>query len=205
LIRLLLVSIVLLWLAKLFAVETVVALLPIIRNEVTALDGNLSVQSLILARENAGDTVLMHANLLSPMHFRDHIFYPVGWGSHATGWYRVHLNAAAVLQSSLIFLILILSWPQRSMFELAARCLIAAPLLIVLFAADAPLELLGNYQQAVIGGLYPNVSRPLFVWDKFLEGGGSGALALGFAAIAIAIAGITDAKLHQRKREPSIA
>jgi hypothetical protein len=200
LVRLVLVSIALLWLAKLFTVETVGALLPIIRNEVTALDGNLSVQSLALAREDAGDAVLMRANLLSPMHFQDHIFYPLGYGPHAAGWYRIHLNAAAVLQSSVIFLILILSWPQRSMFELAARCMIALLLLSVLFAADAPLELLGNYQQAVIVSFYPNVSRPLFVWVKFLEGGGKSVLALAFAATAITIARTSDSRLHQHRK-----
>lgn len=65
------------------------------------------------------------------------------------------------------------------------RALLTLPLVGGLIAIDAPLELLGNFQQAVIRQVDPNIVRPLFMWDKFLEGGGNSMLALAFAALAI--------------------
>ena len=57
-----------------------------------------------------------------------------------------------------------------------------------MFSLDAPLDLLGNFQAIVLHTADPNTTPLLFDWDKFLEGGGSAAIALAFAVIAISLA-----------------
>ncbi len=116
----------------------------------------------------------------------DTLFLP-----HTEGWYQVDLNSAAMLQAPLIFLIVILSWPPRTSREFIARLLIAAPFILILFAINTPLELLGNFQQEVISQIDPKGIRPLFAWDKFLDGGGSSVLAMALAAVAISLSSVS--------------
>jgi len=187
LIRLLLVSFALLWLARLFTDDVIQFLLPVIRAEVTAIDDNLAILSLDLSPAGEGKTLRLRGNLARPQHYRQGVIYPLGWNSNTAGWYQVDLNAGAALQSSLILLIAVLGWPQRSAADTAACALIAVPLTVILFVLDTPLDLLGNFQEAVIRDLDPRAISPLFAWDKFLAGGGRTALALAFAAIAISI------------------
>jgi len=175
-------------LAKLYSNDVVALLLPVIAAEAQVLDDNVSIRDLILTRERSGDTVLMRANLVRPLHFKNWTVYPLGWKPRPAGWYQVHLNAHGVLQSSLILLIVVLAWPQRTGKELTFRLLITAPLMVILFALDTPLDMLANFQEAVIRGADPQAIRPLFEWARFLEGGGSAALALAFAAVAISLA-----------------
>lgn len=87
----------------------------------------------------------------------------------------------------MIFLILMLSWPWGSRCEYWLRIPVAIPLLAVLFALDAPLDLLGNFREEVYGLAEPAGIRALSVWDGFLEGGGSAALAISAALISIAL------------------
>jgi hypothetical protein len=186
LVRLLLVSIALLSLARVFSNDVVALLVPAIRAEVTALDDNISVLGMELTRDASGDLLQMRADLQRPRQFSKGIVYPFAWRANIRGWYRVHSNAMGTLQGCLIFLIAILICPQRDYREFLIRMLVAVPLVIILFAVDAPLDLLGNFQEAVARHVDPHAIRPLFVWDRFLEGGGSTAMA--FAAIAISFA-----------------
>jgi hypothetical protein len=187
-VRLLLVSLVLLALTRTYSTEIVALLLPAMAAEMTALDDNVSIRSLELGHDGPGDTVRLRANLVRPFHFKSWVAYPLGWTSHADGWYQVDINARAVLQSSLILIIAVLAWPQRALGEFIARVLIAVPFTVILFALDTPLNLLGNFQEAVVRDLDPLSTCPLFAWGKFLEGGGRIALALAFAVIAISLA-----------------
>jgi hypothetical protein len=187
LVRLLLVSLALLGLATLFSHEAVALLLPVIRAEATALDENVSILSLDIVRERSGDTVRMRANLVRPVYYESGVVYPLGWKPHTEGWYQVNLNSTSILQAPLIFLILILSWPQRTSRELIVRMLIAVPVILILIALNTPLELLGNFQREALSQIDPEAVPPLFAWDRFLDGGGSSVLALGFAVITISL------------------
>jgi hypothetical protein len=189
LIRLLAVSVVILCLAKVFALNVVDFLVPAIKTEIAALDSNLSILDLALRKEGSANPALtLRANFKRPLRFAGQDFYPIGWNSRITGFYEVKLNATALLQSCVIFWIAILSWPWHSSAELARRLLFATPLLLLLFAIDKPLDLLGNFQQEIVVAAKLSRERPLFLWAKFLEAGGSATLALACAAASIALA-----------------
>jgi hypothetical protein len=186
LLRVALASLLVLGLARACATDIVAGLLPGIGAEVAALDSDFSILSLDFGQDGPSHTVRLRANLAHPIDVAGRTVSPLGWLPDTEGWYQVDLNARGVLQSSIILLIVLLGWPQRSWRELGARLLLALPLLVLLIAVDAPLELLGNLQESVARHWDPQGFRPLFAWDVFLEGGGNSALALGFAALAIA-------------------
>jgi hypothetical protein len=185
LIRLSLISLALLWIAQIGASHMVAALLPAIRAEVEALDGNISISSLDLSQDGLSNVVRMRANLLMPIYTQHYVVYPRGWKPHTSGGYQVMLNARSVLESSLILLIAILSWPHQTLRELMARLWIALPLCALLIAIETPFELLGNFEHAVLRDVDPHVFQASFAWDKFLDGGGNLVFALASAALAI--------------------
>ena len=182
------------------ALPTVAQLLPAMRTELTALDPDLSVRSLELSREDSGTAVRLRANLYHPIRLGERTAYPVGWDTGTEGGYEVMEGARAVLQAELLMLILVLAWPMRTWGELGVRLLIALPLCAVLIGLDAPLDLLGNFQHMVATGADSDRFLPLFEWARFLEGGGSLALALAAAGITIWIAGPRAAALRRYRR-----
>lgn len=203
--RLVLVSAALLWLAMESSAGIITWLLPEIRAEVTAIDGNMTILSLELAHEGSRDTVRMRANLRYPSYYHDSPIYPLGWTPGTQGWYQVDLNASAALQSLLTMLIAILSWPHRTIREFVTRLLIAVPLVAILFALDTPLDLLGNFQEAVIHHVDPRGHSLLFDWGRLLEGGGSTALALTLAAVAISLGAQAGARQSAQESRPNSA
>jgi hypothetical protein len=76
------------------------------------------------------------------------------------------------------------------------RLFFAVPLIALLIALDAPLELLGNFQHVMLHHVDPNGFHALFAWDRFLEGGGNRVLALAFSAFVIVLA----SRNHMRRR-----
>jgi hypothetical protein len=82
-------------------------------------------------------------------------------------------------------LIIVLAWPHATLPELALRGLVALPLMALLLAISAPLDLLGNLQELVARQVEPNGLQPLYLWAKVLEGGGDMALAAGLAGVTI--------------------
>jgi hypothetical protein len=94
----------------------------------------------------------------------------MGWKPRTPG-YEIVLNARGVIESSLLLLIVVLSWPHRRFRDLVARIVLALPLSALLIAIDAPPELLGNFYHALPRNVDPNGFQALFAWDKFLEGG----------------------------------
>ena len=142
----------------------------------------------MVAQQESGLKVHLDANLIHPFEWQGRLVEPLGWRSSARGWYRVELAAGSVLQAPLVFLIALLSWPQRTLRELAVRAFLGVPLGLLLLAMDTPLMLLGNFQQEVVRAADPSALRPLFLWDRFLEGGGGFALGAALAAMGIALA-----------------
>ncbi|MGO8973541.1 MAG: hypothetical protein ACLQNV_08420 [Steroidobacteraceae bacterium] len=188
LIRLALVSMAVLWLAKQYSDDVVGMLLPLMRAEMLALYDNVSIQSLQISRENQTETVRLQANTVRPIYFKKFIVYPLGVRPHTSGWYQVDVNLRGALLSSVIFLIAIMSWPQQGFQELMLRMLIGLPFLAILYAVDAPLDLLGNFERVVMHSVDPDTTPFLFKWGKFLEGGGTAAIAFAFAAVVISLA-----------------
>src|SRR5271165_5671059 len=177
-----------LWLTNIFFVDVVRLLFPAIRWEITAIDDNLSIISLELIHENAKNTVRMRANTVRPVYLNNFVIYPLGWTPGTQGFYQVELSARGVLLSPLILIILILGWPQFSVREFTIRLLLGVPLTALLFALDTPLDLLGNFQRVVVHRFDQKYTPTLFIWDKLLDGGGSFALAIAFAIVAISAA-----------------
>ncbi|MFI4890051.1 MAG: hypothetical protein ACHQIL_05915 [Steroidobacterales bacterium] len=178
-----------------FISDPLVALtLPVIRAELAALEHNLAISDLALHHSDDGDIVILTANLVHPVHIGNTLVEPLGWNGGPEGLYRVRLNAHSVLLAPVVLLIAVLSWPARSWREMRIRLTTALPLLCVLFALDAPLCLLGNFQHVVFdfAGLKPQI--PMYRWAQFLGGGGSTAIALAFAAAAVSLAAKIDPK-----------
>jgi hypothetical protein len=187
-IRFLCVGGALLVLANWLSPGAVTPLLPAIAAEIGALDDNIRIDSLDLVQDQAGAIVRLRANTVRPLYFERFIVYPLGVRPNTRGWYQAFANARGVLLAPLIFLVTLLSWPQRSGRELWIRLGLGLPLLTLLLALDTPLDLLGNFQAIVIHTADRSRTPPLFYWGQFLEGGGGAALAIAFAAIAVALA-----------------
>jgi len=188
LLRLALVSMAVLWLAKQYSANVVELLVPVIRAEILALDDNISIESLQITREQGALTLLLRANTLRTIYFKQFIVFPLGVRPQTNGWYQVHGNVRGALLSSVIFLIVLMSWPQRNIREFILRLLVGLPLLAILFAVDTPLDLLGNFQAAVVHSVDRGTTPFLYTWDRFLQGGGSAAIAFALAAVAISLA-----------------
>jgi hypothetical protein len=184
-IRLTITSVAVLSFAQLFSANLVERLLPAFRAAIYRLDDNITIFSLNVVQEDLGNRVRLRGNLWRPIYINHSVVYPMGWKGRPNGGYQVHLNVGGVLESSLLLLIVILSWPHRSIREFALRLSLALPAMAVLLAIDAPLELLGNFRHEVLIEVDPHGFQPMFIWDKFLEGGGNCVLALAFAAMII--------------------
>ncbi len=185
--RLAFTSVMLLWLAPASSDVVVAHLLPPFRAEVLTLDDNISIISLDLSRESSSSTIRLRANLRRPIYINRSVVYPRGWLPNTEGGYQVNFNTYGVLQSPLILLIVVLSWPHRSVSELVVRFGLALFFLAVLIGIDAPFELVGNFQHEVLLDVDPQGFHGIFIWDRFLEGGGNCALALAMAALAIVL------------------
>ena len=189
LVRLALASAIFLGSATSLADGLIPRLLPWIRAEILLVLPNLTVASLTVSHDGSGNTVNLLADLDHPWYRGDRPIDPLSWQQGHHGYYRVQLSAPGVLLGPLTLLIVICGWPARRPVEMAVRLAIALPLLALLFALDTPLDIAGSFQHAVLHHAGLEQSTPLFGWAKFLEGGGSEALALAFAVGAIAAAG----------------
>jgi hypothetical protein len=184
--RIALVTLVTVWVGCRCSEPIVERLLPAIRAEILALDHNLEVLALDLSTEGPSRTVRLLANLDHPVYLADRAIYPLGWWPYSPkGLYRMHITVSSVLQAPVLLCIVILSWPHRSLRERILRLLAAIPLAALLFAVDAPLELVGNFHNIVYLTDAPHATDGYFAWDCFLEGGGRPMLALAVAALAI--------------------
>jgi hypothetical protein len=172
-------------LATVWSGKTVAALLPAIEAEIRALDPDLNIGGMEMMHDGPQDLVTLRADVSRPTLLAGRVVTPLGFDGRQSGWYRVRLSARGVLQAPLIFLVLLLGWPVSSPSRALRRYLLGLPLLALLLAVDAPLDLLANFWQVAVRHADPNAQVSLFAWAKFLEGGGSAALALAFAVVAI--------------------
>jgi len=156
-------------LTRIFALDLLDALLPVYQHEIAALSADGRPSSLILVRIAEPPTLRLRTEL-----------------PQARGWMESQLNALGALQGLAVFLIVLTAWPAAGAAEWTLRSLIAVPLLMVLLLVDAPLELLGNLQRGMLAYGHSNRLPGLYVWDRFLDGGGALALAIGAAAVAVA-------------------
>lgn len=97
------------------------------------------------------------------------------------------LAAGSVLQASLVALVLAAAWPARRRIEWALRVPLAAGLVPLLLALDAPLALAGLLEAALHQQLGSGARPALAAWNHFLVAGGR--LALGVAGGLAVVAG----------------
>jgi len=193
LLRLAAVAVILLLLARSWSVEVVTRLVPVIGAEITALDRNLSIGALELADDVSGHVVRLRANLRWPVVVGGRTVDPLGWQPNTNGWYEVRISARGVLQSTLVYLAAVLAWPGAGWRAAWLRLGLVVPFGALMFALDTAPDLLGNFQEAVVRRVDTHATTALFVWARFLEGGGNVALALGLAMVTIALAARGDA------------
>jgi hypothetical protein len=160
-------------------------LLPVVRSELELIDANVLVNSITLGTWHGRASLMLQANLRYPWQHGSSLIQPLGWPPNPPGWYLAAVSESGALQSVALFGILAIAWPARGVRHAVARGLIALPLAALLFALDAPLDLLGNFQQRVLASVDPASLVPLFRWAQFLEGGGNLALAITLAALTI--------------------
>jgi hypothetical protein len=184
--RIALVTLVMVTISYRYSERIVECLLPIIRAEILALDRNLEILSLTISTEGPSRMVRMHANLNHPVYLADRSIYPVGWWPYSsTGFYQIQITVASLLQAPVLLCIVVLAWPHRSLRELILRLFAAIAAAALLFAIDAPIELVGNFHSIAFFTDAPHAPDIYFEWDRFLEGGGRPMLALASAAQAI--------------------
>jgi hypothetical protein len=159
--------------------------MPLVRSELELIDDNLLVNSLTLGIWHDRASLLLVANLRYPWHHGNSLIQPLGWPPNPPGWYLAAVSESGALQAVALLGILVIAWPARGLRDAVARGLIAVPLAALLFALDAPLDLLGNFQQRVLASVDPLGLVPLFRWARFLESGGNLALAITLAGMAI--------------------
>jgi hypothetical protein len=174
-----------LFLANLWSATIVGALLPAVEAEIRVLDPDLNIGAMEMMQDGTQDLVTLRADVSRPTLLAGRVVTPLGFDGGRSGWFRVRLSARGVLQAPLIFLVLLLGWPVSSPSHAIRRCLLGLPLLALLLAVDAPLDLLANLWEVAVHHVDPNAQVSLFAWAKFMEGGGSAALALAFAVVAI--------------------
>ncbi len=179
------VAVAVLWLAGGYSTEVVTALLPAVQAEMTVLDRDFAILSLDVHPDGSARTIRLRADVAHTLFVRGRAIHPLGDRPGAQGWYQVNINARGVLPSALLFLIAVLGWPEKSPRETLVRILLAIPLVTLLILVDIPLELLGNLHEVVARQVDPQGFRLLFAGDKWLDGGGDFALALGAATVVI--------------------
>jgi hypothetical protein len=177
-----------LWLVRWCGADLVRRLLPLFADVVTTLDPTFRLLSLDLDGRDLFASVRLRADLAHAIHVNGYTVVPFGTTQGSAGWYQVNLHALAVLQGAVVLLIAVLAWPAQRPAELGLRLLLSVPVLFVLLMIDAPLQLLGVLQWVAVGYLDPQRAPLLLIWDRFLQGGGNSALALGAAICIIVLA-----------------
>lgn len=87
-------------------------------------------------------------------------------------------------------------WPVRAWQEYLWRCLLLLPLLILLFALDVPIQLLGYVERFLAG---ENVAAHWVRWSVFLDHGGRVLLALLASYIVVVSAQSMTHQMQKRR------
>jgi hypothetical protein len=188
LVRLALVGLLALVLAALLGNRIVAVAVPAVREEILLLDDNIEINTLEVVKDGDAHLLRLRANLIRPLYLGATIIFPLGWKPHTNGWFQISANARGALAAPLLFLVACVGWVSRSRQETLFRCALLLPGCALLFAIDAPLDLLGSFQQAVFRTGHLDGDRPLFMWARFLEGGGNTAMAVALAVIVNGVA-----------------
>ncbi len=107
---------------------------------------------------------------------------------HPAAWVVSKLQVASVVQSPLVFWILLLLWPVQSYRERLRVLALGIPVFLCLETATTVCQLLNPlaYGSAVLGG-DPDPITWWERWSRFLESGGRVSLALGAALITVSM------------------
>jgi len=136
----------------------------------------------------------MQPTLVRPAQLNAELAMPAGTRLR---WFVTHVDHTLV--PPLLFLMVLLGWPADSRAELRIRLLSALPMLLLILALTAPVQLVGQVQmvQAELAALAgePRGEPPLVTLMVFMESGGRWLLPL--------VAGILCIALGRKLRGPS--
>lgn len=187
LVRLIVVSGVVLWLAHHYRHAIMESLLPIIKTTIATVQNDFTIQSLDIAEDGPNETLRLRANLAQPVEIGGRMFYPVGYGTQQTGGYQITMTVGGAMLYSLLTLIVVLAWPVTDWKMLLKRVVIALPLMMGLLLINVATTFPAELWTPIHKEWVPDVTWPLLVWSKILMGGGGLVLGLLSGGIAVAL------------------
>lgn len=180
--RLIVASIVVLWLALQYQRALVDPLLPAFRVVLTAVQTDFSILGVEVSRAGTREAVRLRANLAHPIYVAGTKVNPID------GWFEVTLTVGGVLSYSLLTLIVVLAWPFVFWREFLLRMLIALPLMVALILVNVAVTFPAELWFPIHGNLVPDETWPLLVWSRILMGGGGLVAGIMMGALAIMLA-----------------
>ena len=178
LVRFLLLAAVLGLVATLQGQQVGQALSPLLKSELTALDGSFRVDRLSVDREGADQVLRLDVGLARPLSLDGQTFYPDPRGRATASTLVGNLTLPCVL-----LIAVALAWPARSRRLLATRALVLVPALLLLCMLVTPFILWAEVWGLVVHTADPDPAfSALLFWGDFLLGGGGYALAIALGA-----------------------
>jgi hypothetical protein len=184
-VRLVIVWTVLCALAIGFGRQALVPALPLFDRVIDVVQDDF-VASVEIAQDQGAWVLKMQPLLVRPVGLNAELAMPAGTRLR---WFVTHVDHTLV--PPLLFLMALLAWPAGRWRELAARLLVAVPVLLLLLALTAPILLAGQVQMvaadlAVLAG-GPRREPLLVTLMVFMESGGRWLLPLAGGVLCIAL------------------
>lgn len=186
LIRVIVVSSMVLWLAHHYQRTVLMPMLPLIQTTFETVQDTFTVQSLDMAEDGPNEVIRLRSNLAGPTYVNGRTFYPIGWNSTQQGGFEVTLTAGGAMLYSLLILIVVLSWPAVHWHALVTRLLISLPLMLGLVLLNVAVTFPAELWKPIHDEWVPDITWPLLVVSRMLMGGGGLILGMVFGALAIA-------------------
>jgi hypothetical protein len=183
LLRALLATAVLVWLAQAAAAELVSGLRPLLGWALDHLAADFRVLSLDFVDDRGNRALTALAQLDHVLQVGGRVIVPDGVSS-----LRVSSTVGIILQPLWVGAALLLAWPAISWVEALSRLMVAPPLLLLALLLDTPLAFSVRMWHTVLQAHDVPHDSPLLWWNTWLNGGGRLALGLVAGALALVLA-----------------
>jgi hypothetical protein len=177
--RLVLASILVLWVAHQYQRALVSPLLPVFRAVLTAALPDFHILGIEVSNSGKSERVRLRANLARSVKIAGTEAHPIN------GWYSVTLTVGGVLMYSLLTCIVVLAWPFAIWRELFVRVVIAVPLITALILTNVAVTFPAELWFPFHADLEPDATWPLLRWSRILMGGGGLVAGIVMGAMAI--------------------
>jgi len=184
--RLALATLAILALTYLFQRPLVRVVIPVISTAVRILDDEFITVSVDLTSDGGEDRLRYRANLARPVQIGGQTRYPFGWQGMPLGGFEVNLTVGSVVEYGSLMLILVAAWPAPSPRIWALRLGVCVPLLALLLIMNVAFTLVAELRHAYRADVPNAPLDPWLLWSRFLMDGGGAAIAIAFAALALA-------------------